>query len=423
MRDVTSSLDMTEFVRPGDTVVWTQGAGEPLTLISRLLEQRHEIGPFTVFLAGSYSGILGPEHADVITVLGLGAVGANRSLCAAGSMRVLPIHFSAVPSLIERGELHVDVVLAQLSDRAPTAAQRFSYGAANGYLGAAMHRARTVLAELNEQAPWTHATEPVTDRVDAFVRVSTDLVQVPRRPPTPIDERIAVHAAELVDDGAVLQLGIGGVPAAVAAQLGGHRRLGIHTGVLGDDVQRLIESGSVDNSTKKLDRGVAVAGALAGSADLYVWAHQNPTLRLEPVAYTHAQRTLAQLDGLVSINSALEVDLTGQVSSEVAAGRYLGTIGGLADFARGALAADRGRSIVALPSRAGREGARSAVVTVCTSGFVSLGRADADVVVTEYGIAQLRGLPIRERIRRMIDIAHPDDRDQLAKEGDAIAGR
>jgi acyl-CoA hydrolase len=146
-------------------------------------------------------------------------------------------------------------------------------------------------------------------------------------------------------------------------------------------------------------------------------------LRLEPADYTHAHAVLSRLDNLVAINSALEVDLTGQVSSEVAGRRYRGTIGGLADFARGALAAEGGRSIIVLASRTGRDGSRRTIVPVCTSGFVSPGRADADITVTEYGRACLRGLPLDQRIGRMISIAHPDDREAMERDAAAIAGR
>jgi acyl-CoA hydrolase len=415
-REVTAEeLDLSTVIRPGDTVMWTQGAGEPLPLLQAMVDQRERIGPFTAFLAGSYSGVLRPEHTDWITVAGLGAVGTNRALCTAGGMKILPVHFSQLPGLIESGSLRADVVLAQLSDRCPPGDDSPSFGAANGFLAAAMRRARTVVAEFNDRAPWTrsdHLHGPI--RVDIGVRTSRPLVEVPQRAATATDLRIAENVAGLIADGTILQLGIGGIPNAVAAALSGHRHLGVHSGVLGDSVRALIDCGAVDNSTKPIDRGTTVAGALAGSQALYEWAHRRHDLRLEPVAYTHAQHVLNRLFGLVAVNSALEVDLTGQVGSEVAGGRYLGTVGGLADFARGAMGAQGGRSVIALPSRSGRRN-RASIVPTVSSGVVTLPRADADTVVTEYGVAELRGRSLPERIRRMIAIAHPDDREWLSR--------
>jgi len=406
-----ADVDFTTIVRPGDTVVWTQGAGEPLELLERLLGQRHAIGRFRVFLAGSYAGAVRPEHADVLEIVGLGAVGANRTLCAAGAMQIVPGHFSDVPRLL-REQLRPDVVLTQLAE---DARGELSWGGVNGFVEAALPGARTVVAQLNDRIPWTRACERIErDRLDVVARVSRPLVEVPPPAPSDVDRAIAGRVAAYVDDGATLQLGIGAVPSAVAEAIRDRRDLGLHTGVVGDAAVDLVECGALTNARKPIDTGVSVAGALVGTRRLHDFAHRNPALMVEPITYTHDQAVLRRLTGLVAINGAVEVDLTGQVGAEVAGSRYVGTIGGQADFVRGALAAERGRSVIALSSRTKR--GASKIVARLASGVVTTSRADADVIVTEHGAAELRGQPIPERVRRMIAIAHPDDREALERE-------
>jgi acyl-CoA hydrolase len=408
-----AEIDFTRLVRPGDTVVWTHGAGEPLELLERLLSQRHAIGRFRVFLAGSYAGALRPEHADLVEIFGLGAVGANRALCDAGAMQVIPGHFSDLPRLMREGHLRPDVVLAQLS--AENARGELSWGGVNGFAEAAIPQARTVVGQLNDAVPWTRSRQPV-DRaaLDVVTRVSRPLVEVPAPELSETERAIATHVATFVEDGATVQLGIGAVPSAVAQAIGDRRDLGVHSGVVGDALVDLIESGAITNRRKPLDTGVSVTGALVGTRRLHAFAHENPDLLVEPISYTHDQRVLERMTGLVAINSAVEVDLTGQVGAEVAATRYVGTVGGQTDFVRGALAAERGRSVIALSSRTRR--GTSKIVARLGSGVVTTSRADADVVATEYGAAELRGQPIPERVRRMVAIAHPADREALERE-------
>jgi acyl-CoA hydrolase len=413
-------LDFTRIVRPGDTVLWTQGTGEPVPLVERLLAQRHDLGGFSVLFGGAgYAGTVTPEHADVISFRTQGGVGDNRTLCAAGAADILPVHLSDLPRLIADGVLTVDVVIAQLAENDHG---ELSFGSAAGYVDAAMLAARVVLAEVNDQAPWTHARHPVNGGlVDAVVRTSRPLVEVFTRQPSDVDIRIAEHVVGLIADGATVQLGIGSVPNAVATLLTERRNLGVHSGVLGDAVVGLITSGAASNGGKPIDTGVTVTGGLIGTRELFDFADNNPKLRVEPVTYTHDQRVLARLPRFTAINSALEVDLTGQVAAEVAGSFYVGTIGGQVDFVRGALASEGGRSIIALASRTAKD--RPRIVPRIASGVVTTGRADADVVVTEHGVAELRGRSIGERARRLVAIAHPEDRDRLRQQiADHVVG-
>ena len=251
--------------------------------------------------------------------------------------------------------------------------------------------------------------------------VSRPLVHLPVREADAADREIARRVASLVENGVVLQLGIGLLPDAVLAILRGHSNLGIHSGVIGDGVVDLVERGVITNATKPVDTGITVNGGLFGSERLYRYAHQNPQLRVDPVTYTHSPEVLRHFDSFVTINSAVEVDLTGQVNGEVSAAGYLCTVGGQTDFARAALLSPRGRSIIALPSQTGsRMIAR--IVSRLAGGVVSAARADTDIVVTENGFAHLRGQPLRERVQRMIAIAHPDDQEALEREAARIPG-
>jgi acyl-CoA hydrolase len=403
-------IDFSTIVRTGDTVMWSQGAAEPVGLVRRLMAQRHRIGRFNVFLGGSYSASVLPEHTDVVTVIGMGAVGSNRGL--AGKMHVVPCHLSQLPQLLASGAIPVDVVLSQYSR--PDENGRHSFGVANGYVRYALPRARVAIGEISAGAPVTRSRLSADPgECGLLLHSEAAPVDVAAADISESDAAIARNIARYVEDGSVLQIGIGSVPNALLATIGDRRRLGLHAGVVGDPVVDLLKSGAMDNSTKQADRGKAVTNALAGTSRLYRFADRNDAILIEPVHYTHAHATLAGIKGLVAINSAVEVDLTGQAGSEIAAGRYVGTIGGQVDFVRGALAAEGGRSIIGLSSRTARGERR--IVPLVSSGVVTVPRADADIVVTEFGTAELRGQSISERVRRMIAIAHPADREQLER--------
>jgi len=225
------------------------------------------------------------------------------------------------------------------------------------------------------------------------------------------DRLVAAQVAALVPDGAVIQTGVGAIPAAVMAALAGHRDLGYHSGSAPDGLADLVEAGVITNARKERDRGVSVTGILLGSQRLMRWADRNPLLRMAGPEESHAVRVIAGLSRFHAINSALEVDLTGQIGAEVAGGRHLGAVGGQVDFARAARWSEGGRSIVALPSVTPRGESR----IVPRAGIVTCARSDADTVVTEHGAAELRGCDLDERARRMIAIAAPDHREALAR--------
>jgi acetyl-CoA hydrolase len=315
--------------------------------------------------------------------------------------------------LLTAGRPRIDAVLLQLS--APDANGVHSLGLGTDFLRAAIASARVVLAEINPHVPFTHGDTALrADELTDIIRDERPLTTVERRPPLPEDRAIAEHIAALIPDGATIQLGVGGTPDAVLAALGDKSDLGVHSGVISDAVVDLIEAGVVTNRNKEIDAGATVTGLLWGTDRLYGWAHDNPALSMRAVTYTHDAQVLSAFRSFYAINSATEVDLTGQINGEVADGRYVGTVGGQGAFARAGLMSAAGRSIVALPSTA-RDGTRSRIVAHLSAGVTTTARADADLVVTEHGVADLRGATLRERAARLLAIADPRHRDELGE--------
>lgn len=407
------AVDLTSIVQPGDTVIWSQGPSEPLSLTQALVAQRHQIGKFRAFLGSCYSKTFEPAQADCIDFIGLGAVGFTRKILEAGALQVIPCHLSELAALICRRELKIDVVLLQVSQDDDGA---YSYGSVCSYLSEAVRTARAVVAEVNDQAPWTNCIERLdASSISHRVHVSRPLIAVPSREWTAKDEAIARNVAPLIEDGAILQVGIGTLPDAILSKLRHHRDLGIHSGVVGDGIVGLTEAGVITNARKPVDRGISVTGGLFGTQKLTQFAHRNPAIRVDPVSYTHRPDVLAQFKGFTTINSAIEIDLFGQINSESANGKYVGTVGGQTDFVRGTQLSERGRSIVAMSARVSA-GGRSRIVNSLSSKFVTAARADTDTVVTEFGVAELKGQTVEERAKRLIAIAHPDDWENLARD-------
>ena len=404
-------LDLAGLVRPGDMVLCGQGTAEPLTLTRGLVAQKDAIGPFTCFLGVMFSDTFAPERTDGIAFRGYGAVGTNAALSRAGRLDVLPWHYSRIERAFAAGELRADVVLLQLAPP-PAGRSGYSLSLANDYVAAAARHARVVVAEINPHAPWTHGA--------LFEGREPDLLVAADAPPQELkparfgdaEARIAQHIAGLVPDGACLQFGVGAAPVAALSGLRDHRDLAIHSGVIGDVCLDLIEAGAVTNACKPFDRGVTVTNTVLGTCRLFDHVHDNPAVQVRPASHTHHHPTIASIPNFRAINSAIEVDLTGQANAEVAGGVYVGAVGGQVDFVRGALASEGGRSIIALPATA-LGGRASRIVPRLET--VTLPRSDADLVVTEYGVADLRGGTLTERAARLIGIAAPAFQEELAR--------
>jgi acetyl-CoA hydrolase len=411
MAAVASSADeLCARIGNGARVVVGQGTAEPLALTRALVRQRHAIGGLRVFLGAVFSDTFMPDATGGISFCAYGAIGAASGLAKAGRLDILPLPYSRLPGAFGPDN-PADAVLLQLA-RSPSG---LSFGLAHDYVVAAARHARLVIAEINAQAPWTYGAEvPADFRIDHVIETDEPPGELKPARFGDTEDRIGRHVASLIPDGATIQTGIGTIPDAILAALHGHRDLGIHSGMIGDRAVDLIEAGVATNARKTLDSGLTVAGALFGTGRLNRFADRNPTLRVVATTHSHGMASLARLDGFTAINSAIEVDLTGQVNAEAANGRYVGAVGGQPDFVRGALAANQGRSIIALPATAAG-GAVSRIV-VKLSGPVSGPRCDADMVVTEWGIAALRGRTLAERRKAMIAIADPKFRDDLERD-------
>lgn len=343
-----------------------------------LLAERAALSGCRVFMGSSYAGLVRPEHADHLRLSSYCGTGSNRALADAGVLDILPAPYSQLGALIRGGRLECDVLMLQVSP--PNRAGEYSLGLAVEYLAPAFDAARAVIAEVNEQVPWTHTTLRLRrDDFDLVVETSRAPVYLPFAPPSEVERQIASHAAAWVPEGATIECGIGTLPNAILSALGGRQDLSYHSGVVCELVPRIAPRR-------------CIGGALMGTQALFDWARDNPQLRLTHSDETHGARSLARIERFVAINSAVEVDLTGQVNGELARGSYVGAVGGALDFIRAANASAGGLSLIALPA--------SRVVEKL-SGPVSVPRSEAGIVVTEHGAADLRGCTLREREKRL----------------------
>jgi acyl-CoA hydrolase len=408
-------LDLSQLVRPGDGVLWGQGTAEPQTLVEAFLAQRAAYPGASVFLGINYSGAVRAEHADRLRFTAYCGTGHNRSLIDAGVADVLPFPFSQFGTLIRGGRIRADVVFVQVSP--PNEHGEHSLGLSAEYLVPALAQARAVIAEINDRVPWTYTERRLRAGDFALsVRSSRTPALGPGGAPGEIEQRIGAHAAPYVPDGATLECGIGAVPDAVLAALADRRDLGMHSGSLGDGIVDLMQRGVITNARKPIDTGKTVGGVLLGTRKLFDFVDRNPAVELRGSDHTHGAAALARLPAFVAINSAVEVDLTGQVNAEIANGAYVGAVGGAPDFIRAANASPGGVSLLCLPASVGTKASR---IVARLSGPVATPRSEAGVIVTEYGAADLRGQTLRARAARMLEIAHPAFRESLEREAHA----
>ncbi|MES2260337.1 MAG: acetyl-CoA hydrolase/transferase C-terminal domain-containing protein [Pseudomonadota bacterium] len=420
MRELIPGADglpeLSGIIRRGDMVMWGQAAAEPVPLTQALMAQRHAIGAFSVFIGATWSDLLQPALADCVRFLSYCGAARNRVLSKAALLDILPCHYSHIGAMIGSGALKIDVLMLQVAP--PDAQGRYSLSIACEYLVPAIRTARLIIAEVNQLAPSTCGPHALTTAdIDFYIETSRPPLAPPAVKAGASELGVARNVASLIVDGATLQCGIGALPETILAQLGDRRDLGVHSGTIGDQVALLSEAGVITNARKSIDRGITVGGILMGSQRIHDFAHRNTAVQLRSVDYTHSAAVLAEIDHLVAINSAVEVDLTGQINAEMAGGVYVGAVGGALDFLRAARHSQHGLPIIALPSRTEGSAVQAPLsrIVATLQGPVSTARSDAGVIVTEHGIADLRGLSITQRVRRMIAIAHPDMRDELER--------
>jgi acetyl-CoA hydrolase len=398
---------MARHVRAGDVVVAAQVLGEPTALVDELTAHAGELGGVRLFTGMSLTGAPArvPPGIGLVTSVGMAP---NSGLIDSGRMELVPCHMSELPWLLTEGPLKTDVALVLVSPPDPDG--YCSLGLTSDYAWPAVQAARVVLAEINDNVPVIAGDTRVHISQLAYtVRTSRPLPSYQRAEPSELEWRIAANVAPYVRDGSCLQIGIGRLGEAILRSVCDRRDLGVHAGMVGDTILEMMAAGIITNTRKPKDAGLTVAGSVLGSSRAVALAAGEPTLRVVSIEQTHDPARIAAIPNYVCVNSALEVDIFGQVNTETAGGRYVGALGGAVDFLRAAVRSPGGRSIVALPAATSRGTAR---IVPRVERVSALG-ADVDVIATEYGVAELRGQSSAERARRIIEIAAPDQREAL----------
>ena len=408
-------LDLGRWIRPGDFLVWGQGPAEPVGLTALLRDQSEDLGAIAAFVGMGFAPTFEKGAPPNLKLQSYCATGANQALVESGGIAIWPGPYADLPRYLAS---RIDALLLSVSP--PDANGELSLGLAHEYLVSLIDRARVVIAEINASVPFVFGVRTLRpEECDALVIGEGHPPTLVGKPPSETERRIAAHVGGLVEDGSVLQTGIGSLPDAILATLKDRRDLGLHSGLASEGCMALTEAGALTNARKRRDVGVSIVGMAAGSSRFYSFLHRNSSFSFCPTEETHDLARLAAHDRFVAINGALEVDLTGQINAESIAGRYLGAVGGAGDFLRGAARSKGGLPIVALPSTS-RQGDRTTTRIVARlDGPVSTARADAGLIVTEHGVADLRGLTLPERRDRMLSIAAPEF--QRALEADARA--
>ena len=405
-------------IKSGDRIFFSIASGQPQTLLQALAEDFEFYKDVEVI-----NGVLMAEHPlakkgleSSFRCISFQNSASLRQDWEEGRIDFLPVRYSDVPRVFSRnGPTPLGVALIQVSP--PDHQGRFSLGVSASHAYPLALEARTIVAEVNEQAPRTFGPCSLSaEQIDFLVECSAPLIPYPEIKFGETERRIAGLVAELIPDGATIQIGIGNLPAAILQVLQGKKDLGFHSGMLSDSVVDLVEKGAVTNSRKSVYRGKIVAGELIGTEKLFRFGHENHLLEMHGAEVSHNAELIGRIDNFMAINSALEIDLTGQINAESLNGVQISGVGGQFDFVEGAYFSRGGKSITALTSSAAKGKISRIVSTLPSRAIVTIPRYMTDIVVTEYGVAQLRGKSNRQRAEALIAIAHPDFRDQLREE-------
>lgn len=413
----TSAQEAVKVIKSGDHVHLSSVASSPRVLIEAMCEwaksqglkdirvhHLHTEGP------APYSN---PEYDGIFFHQGF-FIGANvRPNVQSGYADYIPVFLSETQKLYRCGAVPCDVAMIQVST--PDENGMVSLGTSVDATLAAIECAKTVIAVINPNVPYAYgqALIPLED-IDVFVEDNTPLVEAHFPEPSEIDMKIGANVAALIEDGACLQLGIGSLPNAVLRQLGGHRHLGIHTEMFADGVLDLVAKGVIDGSAKVTDPGKIVATFLMGSKEVYDFIDHNDSVRMMDVGYTNDPFLMAQNPKMTAINSAVEIDITGQVCGDSIGTKHYSGVGGQCDFVYGASRSEGGKAIIAMPSRTVKGVSKIVPVVKPGAGIITT-RAHVHWVATEYGAVDLYGRSFQERAKLLTSIAHPDDREALEK--------
>ena len=413
-----------QLIESGDSIYIQGSTSTPEVLSQALADRGHELKDVTIYAAFAVgrqdAPYCKPEYKEAFNVKSLFVANNVRRWLADGYGTTIPAFLGEIPALFRDRTLPLDAVFLNVSP--PNEEGYCSFGISADLAVSATECARKVIAQVNRSMPFSYGDALIhISRIDAAVEVDDPLVEVPTAIPTETDRAIGRHIAEMIPDGATLQIGVGGIPNAVLAALKDHRHLGLHTEALTDGVLPLLESGVIDNSCKKVMPGVSVASLALGSKRLYDYMDYRENLLLKDVAWTNHPFRIAQNPKVMAINSAVEVDLTGQICADSVGTRIISGVGGQHDFMYGGSLSEGGMTFIAIPSLTEKGQSKINPVLAEGAGVVTT-RHMVQNVVTEYGVAQLRGKSVAERARALIEIAHPKVREDLDRAAAARFG-
>ncbi|MGI6176748.1 MAG: acetyl-CoA hydrolase/transferase family protein [Christensenellales bacterium] len=415
-RSITAE-EAVRHIKSGDRVVISHATAEPIILLNAMANRKYHIKDVeTVHMVGMGESLYARQDMQgTFRHTSLFVGGPERGAIYEGRADFIPVYFSNIPGLFLDDYLPVDVALLTVSP--PDKHGYVSLGISVDYGVAAVKKGKTVIAQVNRYCPRTHGESFVhVSEIDYFVEHDAPLIPLAPGAITPVEETIGSYCASLVEDGATLQLGIGSLPDAVLKFLTDKNDLWVHSEMISDGVMNLMLSGNINNRVKTLHTNKTVVTFLMGTQELYDFVDDNPSFYLAPANYTNDPCVIAQNDNMVSINSCVEVDLMGQVNAESIGLKQISGVGGQVDFVRGANMSKGGKAIIAMPSTA-KGGKASRIVPFLQQGAaVTTSRCDVGYIVTEYGIADLRNVTLRERAKRLIRIAHPSFKETLAEE-------
>ncbi|MCP4288138.1 MAG: GNAT family N-acetyltransferase [Gammaproteobacteria bacterium] len=413
----SSTPNWRQLVESGDRIFIGSNAAVPNALIQNLIDNARDLHDIeTVHILTTGDNVWArKEHCNLFKVNSLFIGQGSREAVAQGYADYTPCFLSEIPGLFEDGILPLDVALIMVSP--PDEYGYCSFGVSVDIVSAACRNARKIVAQINPRMPRTSGHSFIhIEQIDAWIEHEEPLHELPTANIDRVTEQIAQYVSMLIENGSTLQLGIGKIPDAVLHYLGKHKDLGIHSEMVSDGIIDLMKSGVVNNSRKTFHKGKTITSFCMGSQRLYDFVNNNPHVEFYPTEHVNCPTRIARNDKMISINSAIEVDLTGQVVSDSLGYSFYSGIGGQVDFIRGAAMSKGGKPIIALSSTA-KNGTVSKIVPCITEGGgVVTSRGDVHYVVTEWGIATLRGKSIRERALELIQVAHPDFRDELLRE-------
>ncbi len=414
---VTDPATAISQVNSGDRLYLGGGAGVPQVLVDALVNRADQLQDveITHMLHFGKAPYVEPQYEKSFRHNAM-FIGHNvREAVQQGRAHFTPVFLSEIPYLFRAGIVPLDFAFIQLSP--PDEHGFCSFGVEIGCTKPAAETAKTVIAEINQKTPRTLGDSFIHVRnIDVIVETDYSLPAAPQGGTSPVHQKIGQLIANMIPNGATLQMGIGSIPDAVLNNLGEHRDLGIHTELFSDGVVELVEKGIINGANKSLHPGKVVAGFLFGTEKLYKFLQDNPIIEMHPTDYVNDPFIIAQNDNMISINSAIEIDLTGQVAADSIGTRFYSGVGGQMDFVRGAAKSKGGRPIIALPTTA-KGGTISRIVPTLKSGTgITTTRSDGVTVVTEHGVADLFGRTIQQRARALIDIAAPEFQEELEKQ-------